>query len=123
MTQDSKHNDAGLDGLLARATATVPDIPDGLEARVLGDALRVQAERAEPLRLRRQSALSRILSSIGGWPAAGGLAAATCAGFWLGVSPPDGLPDAGSLILGGDVVAGYDDSAELSGFGWVPEEG
>ena len=123
MTQDSKDNDAGLDGLFARAAEAAPDLPEGLEARVIADALRMQSDLAEPRRPHRRSTLSRILSNIGGWPAAGGLAAATCAGFWLGFSPPASLPDAGNLLLGGDAVAGYDDIAELSGFGWDLGEG
>ena len=67
--------------------------------------------------------MSRIARAFGGWPALGGLAAATCAGFWIGFSPPAAIPDAGSLLLGGEDITLDDSMADLSGFGWDIEEG
>lgn len=58
-----------------------------------------------------------MLDLIGGWPSFGGLAAATLAGVWIGVSPPDALADLSAGLLGStvevslfetDVFAGLD---------------
>ncbi|MWD30223.1 hypothetical protein E0K89_022405, partial [Aquicoccus sp. SCR17] len=40
------------------------------------------------------------LRGLGGWPALGGLTAATLAGVWLGVSPPQGVSDPVAAWLG-----------------------
>lgn len=48
--------------------------------------------------------LAQLVVAIGGWPALGGLVAASAAGLWVGIAPPDFVPDPG-------VMAGIDESA------------
>lgn len=69
-----------------------PD-PDGaLYARIFADAEAAQptatagtATAGAPVRGR----LRRAWARLGGWPAAGGLVAATLAGLWIGISAPE----------------------------------
>lgn len=109
-----------LDKLLEEAAHAPVDLPPGLAARVLQDASAMSPTARQRPKL---SLVSRISSALGGWPALGGLAAATCAGFWIGFSPPAGMPDAGAFLLGEEEVTLDDSLAELSGFGWDMEEG
>ena len=110
-----------LDSLLQEAARSRDDVPAALTSRVLADAARVQSERpVAPGPVRRRRSFSWL---PGGWQGLGGLVAATCAGFWIGVSPPDLLPDTGAVLLGYDVseTAGFAGGAD--GFGWDAEEG
>lgn len=103
-----------LDGLLAQAANLQPDVPDGLMAAVLRDAVDVQrAVRLAP----QQSLWEMILTMIGGWPGVSGLAAAGITGIWIGIAPPIGLEYvAADLIgstqqvdlLGGDPLGQFD---------------
>jgi hypothetical protein len=108
-----------LDDLL-EAAARDRDVPPGLTARVL-----VDAERAPPRQLVRRKPERRrsILAALGGWQAMGGLALASCAGFWIGINPPAGLPDAGGLMLDQQVEVSLEIMDDTSGFGWDLEEG
>ncbi|MCV3271214.1 hypothetical protein [Roseobacter sinensis] len=119
---DEHSEDAALDALLDAARTAPPEVPDALMARVLADADRVQpspAARAAP----SSGLWSRISDLVGGWRGMGGLVAATCAGVWIGWSPPDALPDAGALILGYEAADILSNTAELTSFGWDVEEG
>ena len=108
-----------LDALLADAAKTRA-VPQALTRRVLADAEAVQPRSRQPEGPR---GLRKAWAALGGWPAACGLAAATCAGFWIGVSPPLFLPDAGGLVLGTSEAFTYDALADVAGFGWAIEEG
>ncbi|MEO0938576.1 MAG: hypothetical protein AAFY38_10525 [Pseudomonadota bacterium] len=101
-----------LDMLLARARDV--DVPTGLMGRVLEDALAAQpVPRAAPVSLWR-----RLGEALGGWQGLGGLALATCAGFWIGIAPPAYLPETAQSLLGASTA-----QAEYAGaFGWTLEE-
>ena len=76
-----------IDDLLADAARTKAAPDDGLVARVLADAHRVQAEgwpQADPA----PGFWAQLTEVLGGWPSFGGLAAASAAGLWLGLAPP-----------------------------------
>lgn len=65
--------------------------------------------------------MQQFLRVLGGWPAMGGLAAACAAGVWIGVAPPDFLPDPVGLMVQGDTDVNLLDSYALSSV--LPEEG
>ena len=113
-----------LDGLADGAPVASSD----LMARVLADATAVQAtfgaaDVAEAP-ARALSVWAQIGAALGGWPAISGLATATVAGVWIGVSPPAQLSTQVSplLELAGltGVVSVQDDSDWLlePGFGF-----
>lgn len=123
-----QQQDAALEALLEAARREPPVPSDALMARVLADAQAVQpagrGTRAAPLRLRRA-----VLGLLGGGRGVGGLLTATLVGFWIGVAPPEGLPDlAATFWASSDDTAGVP-MAELellpdaNGFGWMTEEG
>ena len=93
-----------LDDLFARARggASAPD--DDLVARVLADAEAVQSTFAGPAPRPAQRGLwARMLDALGGWPAVSGLAAATVAGFWIGVAPPTPVAELTASVFGDTV--------------------
>jgi hypothetical protein len=101
--------------LLQHAKDAQVTLPPGLAGRVMADAERIQPARSfRPGR--------RLLEALGGWPALGGLAVASSVGFWIGISPPEGMVDP-AILLQDSAGDGYDDTAELSGFGWDLDEG
>lgn len=115
-----------LDALLHEAASAPDATPDeALMARVLADAFEQQpmpnAQVAAP------SLWDHVTSMFGGWQGMGGLVAATCAGFWIGVSPPEGLPPQFNTFLNLETsVSQLDADSEYSslvGFGWDVEEG
>ena len=93
-----------LEDLFAAARSEPPQLPQALQATMLADAQHVQQERARalaedrvPERERSQRGMQRLwqqfTSAVGGWPALGGLAAASLSGLWIGLAPPSFLPD------------------------------
>ena len=99
-----------LDDLFATARRTSPAMPTLLADRILEDAADVQIARAEvaarrlaphpsaPATLRPALRLWRqFQAAIGGWPAVGGLMAASLTGLWIGLAPPTFLPDPAEL--------------------------
>lgn len=86
-------------------------VPQALMARVLDDALSVQAElEAANTATARASAgglFSGIWAALGGWPAATGLVTATVAGVWIGFSPSLGVADAMASALGAESSQSY----------------
>lgn len=92
-----------LEDLFAEARSTPPALPDHLSTAILADAARVQPgfQPAEPP---RQPLWRQLTEALGGWPALGGLAAASAAGLWIGVAPPSFVPDPAAL-------AGYEDNS------------
>lgn len=93
---------ADLEDLFACARQARPALPSDLQATILADAHMMQRDQSmvtpgtgsatdpstRPQRLWRQ-----FTAAIGGWPALGGLAAASLVGLWLGLAPPVFLPD------------------------------
>ncbi|MBS9716987.1 hypothetical protein ACFFUT_08840 [Pseudohalocynthiibacter aestuariivivens] len=118
MTEE-KFDSGALEGLfdLARTEKHVPS--SDLIVRVLADADTEQAvcrvTSSKPSEA-RESRLAVVFRAIGGWPAIAGMATATVAGIWIGLSPPATLEDISSSILTGETDAylsellpGFDD--------------
>ncbi|MCF6431844.1 hypothetical protein [Leisingera sp. MMG026] len=95
-----------LDNLFAAARSQPPVPADRLNAAILAAAERVQAgfQAAAPAQAPRQPLWRQLIEALGGWPALGGLAAASAAGLWIGIAPPSFVPDPVAL-------AGYADSS------------
>ncbi|WP_380057676.1 hypothetical protein ACFE33_04880 [Falsihalocynthiibacter sp. SS001] len=90
-----------LDALFAAEMNDTIEPSADLMARVLADAQEVQksfaaVSPASP----RQSIWRGMLAAVGGWPTFAGLATATIAGVWLGVSPPQGIDTLTDTMLG-----------------------
>lgn len=84
-----------LDDLFAQARDQRIMPSAALTQRVLADAAN------QPLRRPAAPFWAQIGQMIGGWPALGGLAAASVAGIWLGAAPPAPLADYADVLLGG----------------------
>ena len=97
-----------LEDLFAAARSDRPAVPEHLSAAILADAAREQAgfQPARSARAARLPKWRQLFEAIGGWPAMGGLAAASAAGLWIGVAPPSFVPDPMAL-------AGYEDSSTV----------
>lgn len=117
MMNDKNTMDQELEALFERARMAPPKVPDGLMERVLLDAESLQDTPSTGW-------LVRVFAALGGAPGMGGLITATCVGFWLGVAPPDGLPDLAGSLLGMDEIVVADAGGDgIYGFGWDIEEG
>ncbi|NSY40039.1 hypothetical protein [Leisingera sp. ANG59] len=97
-----------LEDLFAAARSGRPAVPEHLNAAILADAARVQPgyQPAAPAQAARQPLWRQLTEALGGWPALGGLAAASAAGLWIGLAPPSFVPDPVAL-------AGYEDSSTV----------
>lgn len=85
-----------LDDLFAAARQAAPDPSDTLMARIVADAAR-EMPRPAPA---TPGVWATLWDGLGGWIGAGGLAAATVAGLWIGIAPPAGLADMASGLWG-----------------------
>ncbi|SFB08183.1 hypothetical protein SAMN05421688_2812 [Poseidonocella pacifica] len=90
---------------------------DALLARVLSDALRVQAEWERPA----PRAWPSLKEIFGGWPSLAGAALAGVAGFWIGVAPPQSFDTLAYEMLGLETTEAVLDP--VSGFGFDLIEG
>jgi hypothetical protein len=92
--------DTQLEALFAETRQEQAAPSDDLMSRILADAVSAQSPivSAPP---KTETFWSVFSAMIGGWPAASGLAAATVAGIWIGVAPPQGLSDVASTLTGG----------------------
>ena len=117
MTDDDDQIDREFDRVvgpsLAAARAEDARLPEGLTARVLADAARVQAEWQEAA-WREAPAMRvpfwrQIMGALGGVPALGGLMAACAGGVWLGVAPPQNFDPAGYVMNSSSVLSFYAD--------------
>lgn len=99
---DKQQDSDGLEAFFDAARKTAPAPDTAFMARILEDALSVQAEAAAitPPAAKRGGIISQILRGIGGWPALTGLAAATVAGVWIGVNPPAAVSDQLASLIG-----------------------
>lgn len=122
MDNDAQKDMAALDDLLRAARTTRPMPSPDLMARIAADAQKVMPG-PMPAAALRAPLWDRVAQFLGGWQGMGGLVAATCVGFWIGVSPPTALPDLGVLIWGEDATETADYVPGLSGFGWDIGEG
>jgi hypothetical protein len=107
-----------LDAVFAEASKLAPD--ETFMAQMMQEALAhqpVPTVAAPPW-------WQQVTAILGGWQGMGGLVAATCVGFWVGINPPDTMPASFETLLNIDAVyADGEDTAELFGFGWEMEEG
>ncbi|MFW8594871.1 hypothetical protein ACOHWE_11765 [Cribrihabitans neustonicus] len=114
-----------LEDLFAAVRAERPGLPRKLEAAILADAVRVQQSYAEKGRAPggrasrtrpgpHRQGWRQLAAAVGGWPAMGGLAAAGLAGLWLGLAPPDFVPD--PVALAGLDTAGTEADLPYDGF-------
>lgn len=103
-----------LNALFDQARSEKSEIPEGLRARILADAsLCRQQQQVQnrqnvapaPVRAalagvfdRSLNAARQFLRAVGGWPAMGGMVAATVAGVWIGLAPPEFVPDPVDLV-------------------------
>ena len=110
-------SDNGLEALFEQARAHPPRPSEALMARIMADATAAQAQ---PLGF--VDRLRALLHKLGGGPTVSGLITASCLGFWLGVAPPDGLPDLAGQILVQQSDTAYE-ATDLAGFGWDQDEG
>lgn len=102
----TKHDltDAEFEAFFA-AAREVADTPDP----AFLDRLAAQAEAAVTVPVATPAPRRvRLHDLLGGWQAMGGLALATCAGVWIGVSPPTMLPDPADYVLSLDPSATYE---------------
>lgn len=118
MTIDDKMpSDNMLDDTFAVMAASAVQPSEALLNAIMMDADSVLAVPITPRARAKSSFGAMILDVIGGWPSFSGLAAATVAGLWIGVSPPAAISDisAGYLgstveiqLLNDDIFAGLD---------------
>jgi hypothetical protein len=94
--------DAGLDAFFAAARSEAA-LSEDLAARMLRDADGIRRSRAS-VRIGR---LAQLREMLGGWYGLGGLAAACAAGVWLGLAPPQGVPDAAALFQAQEDVTDF----------------
>jgi hypothetical protein len=112
MIDDRRKDDDLLESMFQQARAMPPEVPGDLMARIVADGLAVQPVLRKPL-------VARVIEALGGARGMGGLITATCVGFWLGVAPPEGVPDLAGAVIGiEDVILAELDSDAISGFGW-----
>lgn len=86
-----------------RSTGDVAD-PGFLDRMALEAMAAVPPLRAEV----RVPIWQRLHDLLGGWRGLGGLALAGCAGLWIGVSPPSGMPDPVEYLISDALSESYD---------------
>ncbi len=94
-----------LDDLLADARDNPPAMPEGLAARIQADADAMQPTAAPRRQSEGGGVWQQLFRAIGGWPAMAGLASATVAGIWIGLSPPAILAEEVAALGGGGGMA------------------
>lgn len=97
---DARPGDDFLARMAALAEAAQPPAP-AAQAGPLSPAAR--ARRPGPAAASRRG----LLSFLGGWPALGGMTAATVTGLCLGLAPPDGLSAWAAEVAGQVVDIGF----------------
>jgi len=80
-----------LDNLFAEARSEEVSPSDDLLTRVLADAAALQPQQPPVTVISVPTLWTRVMNSIGGWPALSGVAAAGVAGLWVGLVPPDAI--------------------------------
>lgn len=100
-----------LEAFFSAAREDTPDPSEALMAAILADADSHQpglADIVQPaVKPTRRGPMQALLSAIGGWPAAAGMATATVAGLWIGFAQPVQLELlSGGLVLSGSYVDG-----------------
>ncbi|MEY1556406.1 hypothetical protein AB3Y40_12305 [Yoonia sp. R2331] len=107
MPETDNKDEALADAVLRDVACIAPAPDDALMARVMADAARAPELKDHAA---RGSIWAQLVASVGGWPAAGGLALAGIAGLWVGVAPPASIEDAAAGLFGTtDTVTLWDD--------------
>jgi hypothetical protein len=95
--------DDDLDLLFSQARETRHAMPSYLAARMVQDATAIQAElnhAPKSAQAHHHSGFwAQVQQTLGGWAGLSGLATACAAGVWIGLAPPDFLPDPVELVL------------------------
>lgn len=113
-------NDSELERMFATARNQRDMLPDHLKSKILAEATAVQTalSATENTPARRRGILRQINEALGGWTGLGGLATTCAAGVWIGLAPPDFLPDPVGLIfqqqIEVDLLFGVDDTGILT---------
>ena len=111
MTEHLNWTPDELDAALAEAQAELPSLPPALQARILADAAAVQMASSTPRQTRAtpksSSGFSGLWAALGGGRGAGGLAAASLAGLWIGFTGAGGLVPATADIWSSSGEIGY----------------
>ena len=108
-----------LEDLFAAARSEPIQLPPALQAAMLADAQQIQqagtlapAEQSSSPQNISLRLWQQFVSAVGGWPALGGLAAASLSGLWIGLAPPSFFPDPvesfASFSSGSQLVADLD---------------
>lgn len=102
-------NPVDLDALFAAEMGNPIEPSADFLSRIMDDAMTTQAgfnvQESEPVV--EQSLWGSIVGIIGGWPTLAGLATATVAGVWIGISPPESLNTLTDSVVG--TSFGYSD--------------
>ena len=113
MTERETKDMAALDALFADVRdAEVPEVSDGVMARILADA---DAALALPALRSPRAGWRDWVTALGGWPAMGGLMAAGVAGLWIGVAPTGTVSDVMAGVLGETVAFEVFPDADIFG--------
>ena len=104
MTKPKQDDDTLLDDLFAQARQVSVQPPEDLVARIMADAAAQQQASDMVQSAPSVGLFSRLLETLGGWPAVSGLAAATVAGVWIGVAPPSSVEAVTAPLLGESVA-------------------
>ncbi|WP_371169086.1 hypothetical protein [Aliiroseovarius sp. 2305UL8-7] len=103
-------HDQELDALFDAMKAQQPEPSEALVSAILRDAEAEQTGAQQhghekPPSKPHVGIWTKLVASIGGWPAVAGMATATVAGIWIGFAAPTELETlSGGLILSGDYV-------------------
>lgn len=104
MMMTNEPDDMIFEALVKDARRHQPEPSDALLGRIMMDADNVLAQRARTGSVSGSRSLGAILlAALGGWTALSGMAAATVAGLWIGVAPPEALSDVTQSFWGGTV--------------------
>ena len=98
--------DIALEAFFAAGRSAAAEPSAAFLARVLAGAEAVQADRAAPQPQPRQGILAGVLSALGGWGGASGLATATMAGIWLGFAGVQGSNTLTAFLAAPDETVG-----------------
>ncbi|SLN22342.1 hypothetical protein ROA7450_00829 [Roseovarius albus] len=104
-TEDTK--DIWLDECFAAARQDTTAAPDDLITKILADAGTMQQEFATQSLVAtpvRAGLFARVSQALGGWPSITGLATASLAGVWIGMSAPAGLEGVTQALVGAEAV-------------------
>ena len=114
----TQRDETHLDELFAEARQVRPVVSLDLMARIMADAAAVQSERIAPIVTATPEQVgffAGLWSALGGWGGAGGLAAATMAGLWIGFAPPSGLESVSTAVFGQSVTVSLFASDDILG--------